>query len=410
VSPDIPHEDKPQLYENVDLAPTVCAILGIPVPRQNEGKFIDDAMVFVNTSELQNVYYDLYRQKLSLVQAFIQTTAPSAPPQLPQLYPGASIDEYISAVRTLISIRDDTLRDKAIFSQKVRNILVTTIIALMVTMLFCFLMQVTTMCDILSIFNKEAALSSANRKSCILAFFSVLVYHCVSIAIYNICFAIVGYGNWDSTVIHTPEVLARYAFICLLPSVLVIYVIIRGFHVYYTIRPQFAWRNASEIMDVWLLGREVKFTDLRMVYLYRYYLLFWTVASWLMLLIIQSNYTFVVAPVFQLKFITAYLWELRFRIITVQFMSLPLSLASFLVIFFGLPSEEYRRNYFDPIYMLKIYKDVYRSFGASSLSPNTFSKLSNGVFYEALWKEQEHRNFLQVNNIDDIALIPASTY
>lgn len=405
MSSEIPHHEVLQLYNNTDLAPTVCAILGIPVPRQNQGHFIDDAMLFVNNPELKRVYYDLYMQKMELVQAFIQTTAPSNPPQFRKLAPDADIATYVSAVRELIDIRDNILRDQAISTQRARNIVVSCIIALMVLVCFCFLMQVVTMCDILSIFTSKSPVSLANRKASLVAFLIVLVYHGLNIAIYNICFAVAGYSGWDSTVIHTPEVLPRYAFICLIPAVVIIYIAIRAFHTYYSIRPAFSWQRFGEILDVWLLGKEAKFSDLGIVYLFRYYLVFWTVVSWLALLVIQSNYTFVVAPVFQVKFITPFLWQLRFRIITVQFMSLPLSVASFILLFIGYPSDDLKHGLFDSIYMLKIYKDVYRSTSSSIVTDEVLSKLANSVFYGALWKEVQLKRFFQVKEINDVALM-----
>jgi hypothetical protein len=53
-----------------DVAPTICALLGIEVPRQSEGKFIDEVVQLAYTSELERklMYLDLRQQlqKMSL--------------------------------------------------------------------------------------------------------------------------------------------------------------------------------------------------------------------------------------------------------------------------------------------------------------------------------------------------------
>jgi hypothetical protein len=62
-------------WSNLDVAPTIASLLGIPVPRQasiilvsyfdiakSEGSIIDDAVVLLNQSNLLNHYRDIFLQ------------------------------------------------------------------------------------------------------------------------------------------------------------------------------------------------------------------------------------------------------------------------------------------------------------------------------------------------------------
>jgi len=56
--------------QNLDIAPTLSAILGIPVPRESQGRFVEDALLFANQSTLSKHYYDLFIQKQLLAREF----------------------------------------------------------------------------------------------------------------------------------------------------------------------------------------------------------------------------------------------------------------------------------------------------------------------------------------------------
>jgi len=247
-----------------------------------------------------------------------------------------------------------------------------------------------------------------NRKAGLVASLTVLVYYGFSIALYNICYSIVGYQYWDSTVIHYPSVLPTFAFISLVPSTFAIYVLVRGIHVYYSVKPEFSWSKLNKIMNIWLLGRDPEFTNAGFIYLFRYYLLFFTVVSWLIFLVLQSTYAFIIVPVFEINFVDTSLWMLRFRIVSVQLMSLPLTLASVILMFFGFPYHSSSTDEFDPIYLLKIQKSVYRSSGVSEINNDTLAPLSSRIFYTAIWKEKYLQKFSTVSEIDDVALMELS--
>ncbi len=94
-----------------------------------------------------------------------------------------------------------------------------------------------------------------------------------------------------------------------------------------------------KIWDLFIYSGIQTINNVNRIYLIprRYYLLLWTVLSWVILAVLQSTYTFsififlfrvfsftllVIPPVFAIKYVTEYLWVLRFRILTAQLVCL----------------------------------------------------------------------------------------
>lgn len=57
-----------------DLAPTLCALLSIEVPRFSQGKFIDEAIHLLNPTEDEKnlIYLDLRQQQQRLLRRYIE--------------------------------------------------------------------------------------------------------------------------------------------------------------------------------------------------------------------------------------------------------------------------------------------------------------------------------------------------
>eukprot|EP00026_Physarum_polycephalum_P001772 Phypoly_transcript_01774.p1 GENE.Phypoly_transcript_01774~~Phypoly_transcript_01774.p1 ORF type:complete len:943 (+),score=86.23 Phypoly_transcript_01774:272-3100(+) len=407
-----------EYYSNMDLAPTICAILGIPVPRQSHGKFIDDAMLLVHNESLQLAYYDLYKQKQIFVQAYIRTAGIKTDYKVPNLTETLPLSDYVNTINELVDKRAD-MRSTTLHKEQARNVIVTTIIAAAIAVCFGFLLQSVTFCDPQSVFSlKHTWVRRQNRIAMALAFSTTLVYYAMSIFIYYIVFLIIGYDIWDSTVIHYPQVLTRYAVITLVPGTLVIYFLIRAIHVYYSVMPQVSLRFLSPAANPILFGRNPVLKDAGFIYLFRYYLSAWTVVSWFILIILQSGYTFIIPPVFAIKYITPNLWAYRFRVITVQLISVPLILTSIILLYFGLPSRNANKSQFDPIYTLKITKD-FRHAGHPSTLENVSDNVpledpillqhKNAIFYTAILQESAQHKFSNIHTIYDVTSINGET-
>lgn len=410
------NDESEAYYTNLDVAPTVCAMLGVPVPRQSHGKFIDDVMVLVNESALHARYYDLYKQKEAFVEAFIATTQSNAP-DLPRLGPNNTIAEYVDAIESLVGTRQH-LRSKTLSREQARNIVITTIICIGIAVCLIFLMQHVTFCTPMAIFSrKSSVVRRKNQLAALCGFLTVLCYYGLGILIYYIAFLIVGYNEWDSTVIHYPGVLTRYAAITLVPAIIIVYVSVRGIHIYFTNLPPFNRHNISLTANPILLGRNVLLKDPGFIFLFRYYLSWWTVVSWLLLLILESAYTFIIPPVFAIRYITSALWVFRFRVLTVQLMSLPLSFCCIVLLYFGLPSRNANKHHFDQIYLLKITKDLLRAGHTKSLEnlneditaeDGILQKHKNSIYYTAILEEITLNRFTSVRTIYDVTNVTGS--
>lgn len=61
-----------------DVSATISALLGLPVPRECNGKFIEDAMMFVPDNRTVHHYRDLFLQKRDYLQRFLTQYGRSA--------------------------------------------------------------------------------------------------------------------------------------------------------------------------------------------------------------------------------------------------------------------------------------------------------------------------------------------
>eukprot|EP01112_Ceratiomyxa_fruticulosa_P008570 TRINITY_DN221_c0_g1_i3.p1 TRINITY_DN221_c0_g1~~TRINITY_DN221_c0_g1_i3.p1 ORF type:complete len:970 (-),score=127.20 TRINITY_DN221_c0_g1_i3:171-3080(-) len=401
------------VVQNLDVAPTVCALLGIPVPRQSEGRFIDPVLRFIPSDLLNNHFKDLYYQKYRLVSNFLDTLKSSTKmpdnlpaPSLNESYP---IEDYIGFVNQLLDLHT-SVRDKTISSNTARNITTSIVLAIALVVASLFLMNGVTFCDVASILPhkemldcpSESHLAFSNRKAFIISFVSVALYYLICIGVYNIAFQAVGYRTWDSTVIHTPQVLSRYVAITVVPGIIFTYIMFRATHMIYTFWPKGDIWTKSKILFV---GKDATFSNVGMIYLIRYYLLFWTVVSWLFLFILQGSYTFMVPGIFRVHFVYAAQWAMRFRVLTVQFMSLPLCFSTLIVMIFG-PWGKMKTKLpdMDGLYLIKMYKDL-RAISVEKKRFNFEESLEehkNKVYYSALIGEVKNHKFRRVQFSADL--------
>jgi hypothetical protein len=68
--------NKSQIFEIEDLASTICALLNIEVPRNNQGKFIDEILQlldYISEDEKKLVYLDLRQQQQKLIKKLTES-------------------------------------------------------------------------------------------------------------------------------------------------------------------------------------------------------------------------------------------------------------------------------------------------------------------------------------------------
>eukprot|EP00727_Mastigamoeba_balamuthi_P014662 m51a1_g9821 hypothetical protein (2448) ;mRNA; f:1895526-1905660 len=386
--------------QNVDVATTISALLGVPVPRQSEGVFIDEAMSLVDPQVLALYYKDLFVQKHALVSLFLETVARSA--SLPaDPFPGNTVpnttDEvlssYVKAINKLQRVYDDA-RSRTIMLQQLRNVLLTLVLSIALWCALVALLHFFSFCDVISLLPRclhpssstilEAELlplspspelmscavrvGSQNVKACVEAFVVVCAHFAISIVLYVGVFAAVGYSTWDSTVIHTPEVVPRYFVVALVPGLVSCGLIAWAYHVAQSIVPidtSSAAGFARSIARRALSGLSTR--DLARIYLFRYYMLMWVCVATMTMFVVQGTYTFPVPDIFRMHFVTRYNWAMRFRLVTVQIMTAPLMALALATLYFFPRATQSRPDVLDPIFLLQVMKEKAHWAGAKVL-------------------------------------------
>eukprot|EP00771_Trimastix_marina_P001953 gnl/Trimastix_PCT/3061.p1 GENE.gnl/Trimastix_PCT/3061~~gnl/Trimastix_PCT/3061.p1 ORF type:complete len:966 (+),score=375.44 gnl/Trimastix_PCT/3061:26-2923(+) len=365
---------EPGTVHNVDVAPSICALLGLPVPRQTTGYFMRDILGLLPQENITAYWADLFLQKQKMTYAFVRKTVPqhlSDPMFRLERNDTAAWNatQYVAALKHLEGVYTHARADAYRF-QIVRNVLASVGIAIVLFVVFVFVVQTQTFCSPLSLFVPNSAerahhkLESLQRdgvphlqgadlqqlarervamrreikkKNLIglgIALGSVLFYYVIAVGVFWISYGIFGVSEWDSTMIHTPEVLPRYFLSSMLPGFLAAAIFARAYHAAFT-RPKI--RPGTPALQ--RLGRRIAWitigvfsgrSQLDMQYLVKSYILVFTVLAQLLLFVLQAPYTFIVPLIFRVGLIDGDMWIYRFRMLTLLFMSSPLLLISLL--------------------------------------------------------------------------------
>lgn len=378
--------------ENIDLAPTVAALLGLPVPRQAHGRFITDILALMATSDpdiVRTHYLDLYLQKVRLVKAFIAAASSTAksPPGFDDVTLVEQFNQTTEWYRDAVDLIVQGLavhRKAALRVRILRNVLVTLGLNLPLVLVMCYVVQRYSFADLGVLLCMRRYWGSADLRLNLTAFVwagvSLVCYLLASVLLF--LFLYLGYGyrisDWESTMIHTPAVVPRYYAYVLLPPAAAAYVLIRAYHVKVLRMRKFApnasWRAK---LVTCLLNVGNLFTDGRLpiaqpdfLYLVRLYQLAWVTSAMLLLFLLEASFTILIPLLFRIPFISADSWGLRFRLLTVHLMLFPLILASMAELYATVRgTHNHRSAAFDPIYLLGLRKELRRRgvSGASAL-------------------------------------------
>lgn len=191
------------------------------------------------------------------------------------------------------------------------------------------------------------------------------MYWLFCLILFAVVYNSVGYsGLWDSTLVHSPAAMQRFMLVSLLPALLLTWLIFRVFRVFgsgyarlnfaadtstvssspdtHAARLTAVSAASSPVVAVaqccartWcttracIRGGDVMvsdFTDL--VNVVKYYTLWFSLSTQLVLLLLGSLFAFPIPGVLPVKLISEFLWLWRFRCITVQIMAAPLTIGS----------------------------------------------------------------------------------
>ena len=92
-------------------------------------------------------------------------------------------------------------------------------------------------------------------------------------------------------------------------------------------------RRVFRYILVWLTGYGASYGDYSLTYLCKHYVMYWTFIFSLLLLFAQCGYAFSLPLVFRIYVVDPATWVLRFRVVTVQIMSIPLVISTFAEMF-----------------------------------------------------------------------------
>jgi hypothetical protein len=141
-------------FDTVDIATTIAALLGVPVPRQSEGSFISPLIsALVPASKWYRLYFDLYKQKQSLVKALLNQWNQSS---LKSHYDSLLVDDIeTNANITVLNTNIDALsalieisKAHRIAHVTMRNLILSFFIAICSVFAICIVFHRSTFLDL----------------------------------------------------------------------------------------------------------------------------------------------------------------------------------------------------------------------------------------------------------------------
>lgn len=141
-------------FDTVDVATSITALLGVPVPRQSEGSFISPLIsALVPSSKWLHLYFDLYKQKQSLASALLtQWSQFSLKSQYASLLvddigPNADIDALNANIEALSALIEVSKAHR-IASITTENLLCNLFIAVFAIVVVCVVFHRSTFLDL----------------------------------------------------------------------------------------------------------------------------------------------------------------------------------------------------------------------------------------------------------------------
>ena len=164
-------------------------------------------------------------------------------------------------------------------------------------------------------------------------------------------YATLGYSGWDSTLVHSVAASVKFLVVALVPGFLVLWFLLRLVHVPYlawdraSLAPRLAqnggwravrwgclaWANCCRIVcldSAMAAGHVADPYAVVLLVFFRVHLMGWTLVLWGILFILQGTYSFLIPGLLSNWILTDTTWTLRFRIISVQLMAVPLLVAA----------------------------------------------------------------------------------
>jgi hypothetical protein len=225
------------LYDNTDIAPTICALLGLPVPRTGQGRLIEEALHLLPKDRLQLHLNDLLYQLTAVFSQWkVAVEADMNVPPLPSKVTDTGATSDITAAIDKLRREYFASRQRILASSVQNNQLLNVLVAdFIMVIIMLHALQRYTMADPWNAFRvmfkwvpcfgfhlseHQLLVGKMNLRAMTLSVALAFLYFIFTIGtLLAITFGI-GYAAWDSTLIHSPNAFVRYLGISLGPAFL----------------------------------------------------------------------------------------------------------------------------------------------------------------------------------------------
>ena len=371
-------------YSNLDISSTICALLGIPAPRQTLGIFVEEIIEALVPASVRNVHYhDLYMASRSMVAEYAEmlsggifgdsTEDPllvgQSAANLASRSPTTTSMDYGNAIRDLKPLYESMRDSRSNYS------LVISLLCSLVVLAFAFALMMV-------VFDGEgganlflpapvgdaraaelAACKSANTRANIVSLITVILYIGLSIAIFAIgYFVITGYTVWDSTLTHTTSTASPFIGRTIIGPIIVFLLLTKIYlapHIDWQLRKMLIDLQSKKPMSCLMFLRWVTYfcrdvytifvatehyreESWPTVYLYLQFMSFWASVLSTILLFLAFPFTYAIPVVLSTAHVTETNLEFRFRIMTMWMIVCPLNVG-LLVHFWYFPADDKKK-------------------------------------------------------------------
>lgn len=223
------------LYDNTDVAPTICALLGLPVPRTGQGRLIEEALMLIPPANWPLHLSDLlYQQTAAFTQWKLAVDADMTVPPLPQTV--SANGSVASLVAAIDALKSDYVasRQRILTGAVQRNQLLNLLVAdVVMAVIMLYALHRYTMADPWNAFRvlfkwvpcfgfhvseHQQLVGAMNLRAILTSVGLAALYFLFTTGTLLIITLGIGYAAWDSTLIHSPNAFVRYLGISLGPA------------------------------------------------------------------------------------------------------------------------------------------------------------------------------------------------
>lgn len=383
-------------WNNLDIAATVTGLLGYPAPAQGEGRMITSWIEgLVDSSNSKELIRILLRDLLLQKQIYainLYKTMGMGPTEYPEILKRNPLDDndsytsemYANEIQEVINIYKK-VRNRFIYTHIIRNAILDLIFIILAITLQIWIMERYTFTFPLNIFtsiNKSTIneiwykdldeVVSSNRKAAFYTFLIIIFQFILSLCVFFAYYYIKGYGIPDSTVLHHPKVIPEFLLALLCVAVILQIIFGRLFVLLFVVwnhKKRIHLKNKTLfqkiIINIRMLysNKKLEYSNVQMVYLMKEYAFLWSTIFICICLLFSSAYTFLIPNTFNIPFVIPGIWNLKFRVLALQCISIPIIIGHLIGLNNWPPDSQSNDDihFFDGIYKMGAIKFMYNN-------------------------------------------------